>query len=123
MAIDDVHLISRQESSPPTTVSLAIGSIAANLSFIDRPLKKAGRPELRPLFETDDETWLRRADVLSAFESAQTFFDDPALDEILFEVVVEQLGPAIDVLRALPKNSVVRLEIIKSKPRKPARRG
>ena len=118
MAINDVHLISKQGSSPPTTVSLAVGSIAANLAFLDRRLKKAGRPELKLLFDTDDETWLPRADVLSAFESAHKFFDDPALDEILFEVVVERLGPAIEVLRALPKNSVVRLEVISSKPRK-----
>jgi hypothetical protein len=122
MAIKDVHLISRHGSSPPTTVSLGVGAIAANLSFLDRPLKKAGQPELKPFFESDEKTWLRPADVLSAFENAQTFFDDPALDEILFEVVVEQLGPAIKVLRALPKGSGIRLEVIKSKPRKPTKK-
>jgi hypothetical protein len=119
MAIQDVHLISKHGTSPPTTVSLNVGSIAANLSFLDRPLKKAGQPELRPLFEADEKTWLQPGDVLKAFENARTFFDDPRLDELLFEVVVEQLGPAVDVLRALPKGSVMRLEVIKSKPRKP----
>lgn len=121
MAVADVHLISKHGTSPPTTVSLNVSAIAANLAFLDRPLKKAGQSELRPLFETDEKTWLRPADVLSAFENARKFFDDPRMDEILFEVVVEQLGPAADVLRALPKGSVMRLEIIKSKPRKPAK--
>ncbi|HVA16785.1 MAG TPA: hypothetical protein VMV59_03620, partial [Candidatus Dormibacteraeota bacterium] len=121
MAIDDVHLISKRGSAPPTTVSLDVRSVAANLYDIDRPLKKAGRPELKPFFGSDGETWLKPGDVVSAFESAREFFNDDSLDEILYEVVAEQLGPAIDVLRALPKDAVIRLEVVKSKLRKPAK--
>lgn len=119
--VNDVHLIVKQATSPPTTVSLDVAAIAANLSFIDRPLKKAGLPELRPFFESDGETWLQLGDVLSAFERARAFFNDDSLDEILFEVVAEQLGPATDRLRALPKDSIIRLEVIDSKPTKPAK--
>jgi hypothetical protein len=118
MAVNEIKLISKHGTSPPTTVSLNVGAIAANFSFLDRRLKKAGHPELRPFFEADEKTWLRPADVLGAFEKARVFFSDPAMDEILFEVVVDQLGPAADVLRALPKGSVIRLEVIKSKPKK-----
>lgn len=35
MAVNGVHLISKHGTSPPTTVSLNVGSIAANLSFLD----------------------------------------------------------------------------------------
>lgn len=121
MAINDVHLISKQGTSPPTTVSLDVGAIAANLSFLDRHLKKAGLPELRRFFESDGESWLQTSEVLIAFEKARAFFNDDALDEILFEVVAEQLGPANKILRKLPKNSLIRLEVIQSKPRKPAK--
>src|SRR5579871_6877142 len=121
MAISDIHLISKHGTSPPTTVSLNVGSIAANLSFLDRRLKKAGLPELSRFFESDDETWLRTTDVLSAFESARAFFADPALEDHLFDAVAEQLGLATDVLRAVPEDSVIRIEIIKAKPRKRAK--
>lgn len=121
MAVKDVHLISKHGSSPPTTISFDVGAIAANLYFIDRPLKKAGKSELKPLFESDDETWLRRGDVLNAFQSALAFFTHDQSGEILFEVVAEQLSAAVDVLRALPTNSVIRLEVIKAKPRAPAK--
>ncbi len=121
MAVNDVHLISKHGTSPPTTVSLGVRAIAANLSFIDRPLKKAGLPELRRFFESDGESWLKASEVLSAFEKARAFFHDDPLDEILFEVVAEQLGPANEILRGLPKDSLVRLEVIQSKPRKPAK--
>lgn len=118
--VNDVHLIVKRGTSPSTTVSLDLLSIAANLSLIDRPLKKAGLPELRRFFESDGETWLQPGEVLSAFEQARAFFADDPLDEILFEVVAEQLGPATDRLRALPKDSVIRLEVIQSKPKKKA---
>ncbi|HEV7222257.1 MAG TPA: hypothetical protein VGN42_06105 [Pirellulales bacterium] len=121
MAAKDVQLISRQGTSPPTAVSLEVGAIAVNLSFIDRRLKKAGRPELRSIFEADDGAWLPVGDVLGVLEDTGEFFSDPAFDDLLFEVVVEQLGPAIDALRALPKNSVIRLEVTKSAPRKLAK--
>jgi hypothetical protein len=101
MAIEDVRLISKRGTSPPTTVSLDVFSIAANLSFIDRRLKKAGYPELNRFFESDDGKWLRTTDVISAFESARAFCDNPASDDLLFVAVAEQLDPAIDVLRAL----------------------
>lgn len=127
MAID-VHLISKRGSAPPTTLSFDVRMIAANLYLIDRKLKKAGRPELKPFFGSDDETWQRPRDVASAFESARAFFSDDSLDELddmFFEVVAEELGSATEVLRAFPKGSVIRLVVIK-KPRnraksKPAR--
>lgn len=118
---NDVHLIVKHGTSPPATVAIDVCGIAANLSDIDRPLKKAGQPELRRFFECDDETWLQPGDVLSAFENARAFFSNADLDDVLFEVVVEQLGPATGVLRALPKDSVVRLEFINPKRRKPAK--
>ena len=124
---NDVHLILKQGTSPPTTVAINVCAIAANLSDIDRLLRKAGQPELRRFFESDDETWLRPSDMLTSFEKAREFFTDALLDddrdedlETLFEVVIEQLGPADDVLRALPEDSFIRLEFIKPKRRKPA---
>lgn len=125
MPISDVQLISRHRTSSatssPTAVSLEVGSIAANLSFIDRPLKKAGLPELKRFFESDGKTWWRTAEVVTAFESARAFYSDAPLDEILFEVVADPLGPAIDVLQAVPDDSVVRFEVIRSKPKKTAK--
>lgn len=118
---NDVHLILKRGTSPPATVPINVCAVAASLREIDRPLKKAGQPELRRFFECDDETWLRPADMLSAFESARAFFIDADLDEAYFDVAVEQLGPAIDVLRALPEDSVIRLEFINPKRRKPAK--
>lgn len=119
--LKDVHLIVKRGNSPPATVSLDVLSIAANLSMIDRALKKAGLPALRGFFESDGETWSQPGDVLSAFEQARAFFADDCLDETLFEVVAEQLGPATERLHALPKDSVIRLEVIPSKPKKPAK--
>jgi hypothetical protein len=121
MAFKYVQLNSQHGTSPPTTVPLDLCSIAANLSFIDRRLKKAGRPELRSVFESDDETWLQPSDVLSEFKRIRAFCDDPASDDLLFVAVAEQLDSAIDVLQALPKGSVIRLEIIELKPQKPAK--
>lgn len=124
MAID-VHLISKRGNAPPTTVLLEVRMVAANLHLVDRLLKKAGRPELKPFFGSEDEAWLRPGDVLGAFESAGAFFSDDSLDEMFFEVVseeffeviAEECGAATDVLRALPKNSEIRLAVI-TKPRK-----
>lgn len=59
MVVNDVHLISKHGTSAPTTVSLDVAAIAANLSFIDRPLKKAALPELRRFFESDGVRRLR----------------------------------------------------------------
>jgi hypothetical protein len=117
------QLTSRHGTSAPTTVPLDLGSLVANLSIADRHLKKAGLCEMRPFFESDDETWLPTADVLKALESARTFFADPPEDNLghLWAAIAEQLGPVADLLRALPKGSVVRLEIITLKPRKPAK--
>lgn len=118
MAVQEVQLVSRQGTSAPATVSLDANAIAANLFLIDRRLTKAGLPALRPLFEPDDQTWHRCRDVLSTFETARQFFIDADSDEILFEVVVKQFSATIDVLKAIPKDSAIRFEVIKSKPRK-----
>lgn len=124
MPMGYAQLISRHATSEPTTVPLGLFALVANLSTVDRRLKKAGSAELKPLFESHDETWLAAADVRRALDSARTFFADPPEDGDghLWAAVAEQLGDADDILRALPKGSVVRLEIIiPKKPRKPAK--
>ncbi|HWB08176.1 MAG TPA: hypothetical protein VG826_02940 [Pirellulales bacterium] len=122
MPMGYAQLISRNGTSEPTTVPLGLFSLVANLSYVDRYLKKAGLDEMRPFFESDDETWLRLADVVKVFESARTFLTNASEgDGHLWEAVAEQLDDASDILRALPKGSVIRLEIITPKLRKPAK--
>lgn len=121
MAVNEVRLHSKDGTSQPTSIALEVGAIAANLYHLDRPLKKAGQPEMRPFFEADEKTWFPPDKLLNVFENAKVFFSDDSMGDILSEVVVEQLGPAIEVVRSLPKGSVVRLEVIKSKPRKPTK--
>ena len=125
MPMGYAQVTSRHGKSEPTTVPLDLGSLVANLSIADRRLKKAGVPELKPLFESDDETWLPAGDAVKALEDARKFFSDPPDDDdsgLLWEAIADQLGPVTKLLRALPKGSVVRLEIVRpKKSRKPAK--
>jgi hypothetical protein len=124
MPMGYAQLISRQGTSAPVTVPLGLFALVANLSSVDRHLKKAGLPEMTPFFESDDDTWLPTADVLRALDGARRFFAGPPEDGDghLWEAVAEQLDSAIKVLLVLPNGSVIRLEIITpKKTRKPAK--